>query len=77
MANPPPYADTDDAPGTPRWVKIFGIIALIVVLLVVVMMIVGGGNHGPSRHMPSGDAGHLMPVSGLTAVQIPPESGRW
>ncbi len=77
MANPPPYADTDDAPGTPRWVKIFGIIALIVVLLVVVMMIVGGGNHGPSRHLTSGDAGYQMPASSLAAIQARPGSGRW
>ncbi len=72
-----PSPDISDAPGTPRWVKVFGIIALIVVLLVVVMMLAGGGNHGPSRHTPSGDAGHQMPLSSLTAVQIPPESGRW
>jgi hypothetical protein len=77
LATPPPYSDTGDASGTPRWVKIFGIIALIVVLLVVIVMVAGGGTHGPSRHMPSGDAGHQMPPSSLTAVQIPPESGRW
>ena len=72
MVDPPPYPDTGDAPGTPRWVKIFGMIALIVVLLVVVMML-AGGNHGPSRHMPSGDAGHQMPASSLAAVQAQPE----
>ncbi len=43
---------------TPRWVKVFGIIALVLVLLVVVMLVTGrGGNHGPGRHSPSGDAG--------------------
>jgi uncharacterized membrane protein len=36
--------------GAPRWVKAFGIIALIVVVLIVVMLVVGG-NHGPGRHM--------------------------
>jgi hypothetical protein len=35
---------------TPRWVKVFGIIALLVALLVVVMLLLGG-NHGPGRHM--------------------------
>ena len=39
---------------TPRWVKVFGIVALVLVLLVVIMMFIGGGNHGPGRHMPSG-----------------------
>ncbi len=52
MADRPPY------PGTPRWVKIAGIIALVLVLLVVVVMLVGGGGgHGPGRHLPSGGAG--------------------
>ena len=36
--------------GAPRWVKVFGIIALAVVVLIVVMLLVGG-NHGPDRHM--------------------------
>jgi hypothetical protein len=41
----PPY------PGTPRWAKVFGIVALIIVLLFVILMIARGpGGHGPSRH---------------------------
>jgi hypothetical protein len=36
--------------GAPRWVKAFGMIALVVVVLVVVLLLVGGGNHGPGRH---------------------------
>jgi ABC-type transporter Mla subunit MlaD len=50
------------SPGTPRWVKLFGIIALILVLLVGVMLL-SGGEHGPGRHMPS--------VS-VTEVHTPP-----
>ena len=39
------------AEGTPRWVKVSGVIAVVVVLLfVVVMLIDGGGGHGPGRH---------------------------
>jgi hypothetical protein len=76
MADLFPSSQTDETPGTPRWVKVFAIIALIIVLLVVIVM-VAGGNHGPSRHIPSGDAGHQMPPSSLVAVQISPESGRW
>jgi hypothetical protein len=41
MANRPPY------PGTPRWVKVFGIIVIVVVLLVVGLMFIGGGEHVP------------------------------
>jgi hypothetical protein len=47
-------ADLSPYPGTPRWVKVFGIIAIGLVLLVVIMMFIGGGDHGPGRHMPSG-----------------------
>ena len=43
-------------PGTPRWVKVSGIIALILILLVVVVMLLGGGEHGPMRHIPSGSS---------------------
>ena len=51
MTDRPPY------PGTPRWVKVSGIVTLIVVVLVVIAMFAVGGNHGPGRHMPSGGAG--------------------
>jgi hypothetical protein len=55
MADPLPYS-------TPRWVKVFGIIALVLVLLVVIMIFTGvGGPHGPGRHIPSGDAGGDTP----------------
>jgi hypothetical protein len=48
--------DRGSTTGTPRWVKVFGIIVLIVVLLLVIMMLaggdLGGGRHGPGRHQP-------------------------
>lgn len=63
MADPPRSPDPKP-PSTPRWVKMFGIIAIVVVLLVVVMLIAGGGEHGPSRHQPGGGnpASHTPPV---------------
>lgn len=37
--------------GPPRWVMVFGIVALVLVLLVVILLITGGGGgHGPDRH---------------------------
>lgn len=55
MADQP---DRGSTPSTPRWVKVFGIIVLILVLLFVILKLTGvGGQHGPSRHMRSGDAG--------------------
>ncbi len=44
-------ADLPAYPGAPRWVRVFGIIALALVLLFVIMMLTGGdGRHGPGRH---------------------------
>ena len=49
--------DRPTYPGTPRWVKVSGVVTLVVVVLIVIVMVATGGNHGPGRHMPSGDAG--------------------
>ena len=70
MADPPPY------PGTPRWVKVFGIVLVVVVLLVVAVMFISGGEHGPARHTPSGDAGGQALPSGVVEDHTPPEGGR-
>jgi hypothetical protein len=70
MANPPPY------PGTPRWVKVLGIVVIVVILLVVVVMFIGGGEHGPGRHAPSGDAGGQVLTSSVMEAHAPPEGGR-
>lgn len=57
--------------GTPRWVKVFGIIALVVIVLVVVMLIAGRGGHGPGRHSPGGDGsgGQTGPPPGVTHTE--------
>ena len=52
-------------PSAPRWVKVFGIVALIVVLLLFILLLIGGGSHGPGRHARSGDTiGGTLPSSG-------------
>lgn len=61
MADRPTDADSEEdtrgAPATPRWVKLFGIIAIVVVLLIGFILFSGlGGPHGPQRHGASGDA---------------------
>jgi hypothetical protein len=71
MADLPPSPDANSnpdvgpgrelPPGIPRWVKVFGIVALVLVLLVIIMLFVSGGSHGPGRHIPSGGAGSHMP----------------
>ena len=92
MADPPHYPDSSgDEPdrglttGTPRWVKVSGIVGLVLVLLLVIMMSTGGGGHGPGRHTPSGDAGGQTPQpssvtedrtpSGGLGGHAPPEGG--
>ena len=56
--------DRDLALSTPRWVKVFGLIALTVLVLVVILLVTGGGGHGPARHTASGfPEGHISVVS--------------
>ena len=86
MADPPRYPDSkgetsDDTRGrptadrplsTPRWVKVFGIVAIVVVLIFVVIRFTGvGGEHGPGRHTPSGDVGgQEAPLSYVTLSSV-------
>lgn len=59
MVEPPRDPDADDptaaapgresAPRTPRWVMVFGIIALILILAVVAQFVLGI-QHGPGMH---------------------------
>ncbi len=60
-ATEPDYATT----GAPRWVKVFGIVALVVLLLFVTLLFVGGG-HGPGRHTRSDDGAGRTPPPGVT-----------
>jgi hypothetical protein len=39
-------------PSAPRWVKLFGIIAVALVLLIVVLHLTGRGMDGHMHHMP-------------------------
>jgi hypothetical protein len=61
------------AAGTPRWVKVFGVIAVVIVIVVVVMLVFGRGGHGPSRHLPDEGTGttgsHTGPPTGVTHEQ--------
>jgi len=78
MVDPTPSPDTGTGPdrgtlaGTPRWVKVFRIVALVVVVLFIVVLLVGGGEHGPGRHSPSSDPGGHTPPAGVTHVDQQP-----
>lgn len=57
---------------TPRWVKMFAIVAIVLILLVVVVFVTGiGGEHGPGRHIPSGDATGDTPSASATEDLTP------
>ena len=47
---------------TPRWVKVFGVAAIVLVLLIAILM--PTGEHGPSRHIPSAEATTTMEHEG-------------
>jgi hypothetical protein len=48
--------DGESTTGTPRWVKAFGLIAVMLVVLLLVIALLRGG-HGPGRHALSSNAG--------------------
>jgi hypothetical protein len=84
MADPPPNSDAGDRPdlesntGTPRWVKVFGTIAIIVLLLFVIMLVAGGGRHGPGRHRLFRSSAEGSPTPSAGAIQgerTSPEAG--
>jgi hypothetical protein len=76
MPDPAPLSDADaddvhdgsnrdSATGPPRWVKVFGIIAIVVVVLFVIVLVAGGGRHGPARHRLS-DSAVQAPLAAIT-----------
>ena len=61
--------EQDSITGTPRWVKLFGIVALVLILLVVILLLTGGGGHGPGRHAASGHTGGQPPPLSITELR--------
>jgi hypothetical protein len=53
-------ADGGPTAGPPRWVKVFGIIALVLIVLVLILLL-AGGNHGPGRHQSFRGYGGQLP----------------
>ena len=84
MADSPRYPETGEDTGvgsdrgstigTPRWVKVFGIVVTVVVLLLVGLMLFGGGDHGPSRHAPGGEPAEQVKQE-APGDRAPPEGG--
>lgn len=57
MADENPENET----GTPRWVKVFGIVFAIVVLLFLILMFTRGPHRGPRDHNPFGGTSSRTP----------------
>ena len=62
---------TENTETTPRWVKVFALIAVVLAVLAAVVLLTGrSGSHGPGRHV--GDSGsvrtgsHTGPPGGVT-----------
>lgn len=53
MTEPAPNSDGENS-GTPRGVKVFGIIAIVLVLLFVILHLTGNGFRGHTQHMEHG-----------------------
>lgn len=70
-------ADKPTYPGTPRWVKVSGIVAGVVAVTIVILLLAGGGlgRHGPGRHMPSADSGGQQPAFRVAERAIPSGGG--
>lgn len=47
-----PNNSSKDEEQTPRWVKVFGVIAIVLVLVVVILHLTGGGFGGHGVHQP-------------------------
>ena len=62
--------DSDSSNRTPRWVKLFGIVALILVLLLGILHFSGG--HGPGSHLTSGGMGVGAPSTRMMSESGPP-----
>ncbi len=69
MAQTPLEPGHGSTRGTPRWVKVFGIIALVLVLLFVISLL-AGVRHGPGLHTPSGDAGGYTQHASVTERSV-------
>ena len=58
MAHPPPDSNgyngveptADRPPGTPRWVKVFGIVVIVLVLVLGILHLTGNSLGGPGSH---------------------------
>ena len=71
-------AEAGEAPaagdsGTPRWVKVAGVIALVVLVMLLVALL-SGGKHGPGRHLGDSGARSVPAVAPAALAGHPPRA---
>jgi hypothetical protein len=54
MARQSSQSDQGTPPATPRWVKVVGAVVVLLILIAIVALVIGG-EHGPGRHVSSGE----------------------
>jgi hypothetical protein len=82
MAQEPARPDHDEeaedvrnaAIGTPRWVKVVGIVSIVAVLVAALLLLVLGGSHGPGRHAASADGGERAAQTVRNGGALPRDS---
>lgn len=80
MSDQHPYLDADigsdrePRTGTPRWVKVSGVILLMLVVLLVIMRLTGVGGHDPGNR---GDHGLVNEASGASLEQVSGWDATW
>ena len=52
MSQTPAKPDRGSPPGTPRWVKVLGIVFIVLVLVIVAVHLTGNNPFGHMSHMP-------------------------
>jgi len=62
MSQTPEELNGGSIASTPRWAKVFGIIALVLMLVFVILHLVSPGRHDLLRHTRAGDASGHAPT---------------
>jgi hypothetical protein len=51
MTRADPVSGGGTAPRTPRWVKMFGVVAIVLVVAFLILHLTGNGLHGHGQHV--------------------------
>lgn len=69
MSQPPTEHNRESPLRAPRWVKVFGLIALVM-LIALALSIAFGGSHGPGRHTYQSEPNRYISTVGHNMQQL-------